>query len=261
MAEYEFNKKEMGGRISKLRGDRSQRDTAADMKLHSWETLRQWENGDREIKAKDIVRLSKHYGVSSDYILGLSDIKNPEADAIAACKYTGLAEKAVMKLHDRINKEFCASDFDPGEPSIILKKELSEKDISFINISREEHIQSEEKRFLDKQERFKYLIDFIFGNDAFYRLIDISYENALKAYTVYQSQDLGERFADSNKAEWANFKTTDGMWTFTAEDAYKLFISRMARVFEVLITAAIEKYPEYLKSKEKVADATEDAAE
>lgn len=40
------------------------------------------------------------YGVSTDYILGKSDIKTPDVNAQAAIDYTGLSEGAVYNLHD-----------------------------------------------------------------------------------------------------------------------------------------------------------------
>ncbi|MBQ3355672.1 MAG: helix-turn-helix transcriptional regulator [Oscillospiraceae bacterium] len=42
--------------------------------------------------------LAKHYGVSSDYILGLTNVRTPETNVRAVCKYTGISEGAVAKL-------------------------------------------------------------------------------------------------------------------------------------------------------------------
>lgn len=45
------------------------------------------------------VALAKTFGVSTDYLLGLSSVKSPDADIQAICKYTGMSEKAVQASH------------------------------------------------------------------------------------------------------------------------------------------------------------------
>ena len=41
------------------------------------EVYRRYEKGDREIPTWALIKLAKFYGCSTDYLLGLSDIKNP----------------------------------------------------------------------------------------------------------------------------------------------------------------------------------------
>lgn len=48
-------------------------------------------------------KLAQHFGVSADYLLGLSDVRSTEQDIQTACEVTGLSEKAVLSLHE--NKE------------------------------------------------------------------------------------------------------------------------------------------------------------
>ena len=45
-----------------------------------------------------IIELSRFFGVSTDFLLGLSAIKSPIADIKAACEFTGLSENAVNGL-------------------------------------------------------------------------------------------------------------------------------------------------------------------
>lgn len=49
--------------------------------------------------------LSKLYGVSSDYLLGLTDIKTKDTELAAVCEYTGLDEEAVLRLSDFKDRE------------------------------------------------------------------------------------------------------------------------------------------------------------
>lgn len=90
----------IGVRIMQLRDERgeSQEDVAKGIG-ESRETVRNWEVGTRKIKAESIIKLSKHFGVTADYLLGLSAIKTPNCDVHAACEYTGLSEAAVLTLN------------------------------------------------------------------------------------------------------------------------------------------------------------------
>lgn len=45
-----------------------------------------------------IAKIAKAYSVSSDWLLGLSDVKSPHADIKAVCEFTGLSEQAVTSL-------------------------------------------------------------------------------------------------------------------------------------------------------------------
>lgn len=45
-------------------------------------------------------KLSQHFGVSADYLLGLSDVKSTEQDMKTACAVTGLSEDALERIHE-----------------------------------------------------------------------------------------------------------------------------------------------------------------
>ncbi len=62
-------------------------------------TLSEIENDKRTPGAEIISGLARHYGVSADYLLGLSDVKTPDAIAQAVIAYTGLSEDNVLTLH------------------------------------------------------------------------------------------------------------------------------------------------------------------
>ncbi len=97
--------------IYKLRNDRhlKQEDVAAALDV-SREVLNHWESGTRHIKAEHLKKLAMYYGVSSDYLLGLSDVASSNPAVSDVCKYTGLSEDAVKKLHsvyfDKQSKAF-----------------------------------------------------------------------------------------------------------------------------------------------------------
>lgn len=62
-------------------------------------TLSEIENDSRVPGAKIIAELARHYGVSADYLLGLSDVITPDTTAQTVIAYTGLSEDNVLTLH------------------------------------------------------------------------------------------------------------------------------------------------------------------
>ena len=58
-----------------------------------------YENGKRMPNTTDLYLLSEHFGVSTDYLLGLSDVQTTNADTKSICEATGLSEKAVEVLN------------------------------------------------------------------------------------------------------------------------------------------------------------------
>ena len=88
-----------GERIASLRAERgeTQQDLADALDVRR-ETVKFWESGDRQIKAADIVKLAKHFEVSADYILGLSEAMSTDLDVQAVSQYTGLNEASLDTL-------------------------------------------------------------------------------------------------------------------------------------------------------------------
>ena len=88
-----------GQRIAELRERKgeSQEQLAAALGV-SRPIIQHWERGTRYLKADAIIKLAMHFGVSTDYLLGLSSVETPDTDLHAVCDYTGLSEKAVMQL-------------------------------------------------------------------------------------------------------------------------------------------------------------------
>lgn len=86
-------------RIGKLRvlAGESQQSLADNIGVKR-ETVKFWESGERHIKCGDIAKLAKHFNVSADYLLGLSDIASPDTDIRSVCDFTGLSEGAVEAI-------------------------------------------------------------------------------------------------------------------------------------------------------------------
>ena len=67
----------LGGRLVMLRGKKARGIIALELEV-TVSTLMNWERNQTEPSASNIVKLCKHYGVSSDYLLGLSAQEIPE---------------------------------------------------------------------------------------------------------------------------------------------------------------------------------------
>lgn len=58
-----------------------------------------WERGKSLPAADDLVLLSKTFQVSTDYLLGIAEIKTTNKDVQFVCEYTGLSDESVATLH------------------------------------------------------------------------------------------------------------------------------------------------------------------
>ncbi len=86
-------------RIQKLREKRgdTQKELAEAIEVKR-ETINQWESGTRALKSDAIVKLSKYFGVSADYLLGITEIETLDTNLQAICTCTGLSEIAARQL-------------------------------------------------------------------------------------------------------------------------------------------------------------------
>lgn len=62
------------------------------------QSLSRYEIAARTINIEVLGTLAQHFGVSADYLLGLSDVRSTEQDMQAACEMTGLSEETITKL-------------------------------------------------------------------------------------------------------------------------------------------------------------------
>ena len=59
-----------------------------------------YENGARLPDAEILQGIAQKCNVSADWLIGSTDVKQPDTTTQAVCSYTGLSEKAVTTLHD-----------------------------------------------------------------------------------------------------------------------------------------------------------------
>lgn len=88
-----------GKKLRDLRGDTKQTEAAAELGI-KYSTYAMYEVDRREPSFETLVAIAKHYGVSTDYLLGLTECKSPDIDEQAICKKTGLWYDTVKKLID-----------------------------------------------------------------------------------------------------------------------------------------------------------------
>ncbi|MGT2807577.1 transcriptional regulator [Streptococcus iniae] len=87
-------------RLKELRknaGYANQTNIAKELKI-SQQTYSQWESGKREPSKKTLEKLSNFFNVSTDYLLGNTDIKNP--DDINLSEFELLYRKTSINLSD-----------------------------------------------------------------------------------------------------------------------------------------------------------------
>lgn len=89
----------IGVLISQLREAKGETQQAlADSLGVKRETVNQWENGTRQIKAEAIKSLAQHFNTSADFLLGLTNASTDNKNLQFVCDYTGLSEDAILEL-------------------------------------------------------------------------------------------------------------------------------------------------------------------
>lgn len=92
-------------RFRELQGDKSNTEFADFLGL-SRQTVGFYCNGDRIPDALGLKNIAGRCGVSSDWLIGLTSVKSPDADVQSVCEYTGLSENVVEKLNSTKESEF-----------------------------------------------------------------------------------------------------------------------------------------------------------
>lgn len=82
-------------------------DTLAKGTGRSRQTVSQYVNGIGEPGYETLEKIADYFGVSTDYLLGRSDIKTVDTSAQAVIEYTGLSEENVITLHNMVSHADC----------------------------------------------------------------------------------------------------------------------------------------------------------
>ena len=61
-----------------------------------------YESGTRKPNLEDLIMLADFYNVSLDYLVGRTDTPTTDKDLRFICDYTGLSDKTVTLLHNKI---------------------------------------------------------------------------------------------------------------------------------------------------------------
>lgn len=87
-------------RLKKLidRSGKTRKEIAEQLKCDT-STITKHYNGDRDITTDFLIKYANLFEVSSDYLLGLSDVATTDTNIKAICEYTGLSENAIDVLH------------------------------------------------------------------------------------------------------------------------------------------------------------------
>ena len=66
------------------------------------QSVSQWRNGETRPDILSLAKIAKHFGVSTDYLLGLTDVKTTDTATKELCGTLGLSENAVSLLQNKI---------------------------------------------------------------------------------------------------------------------------------------------------------------
>lgn len=69
-------------------------------------TITKQYNGDRKLTIDFVVKYAKYFNVSTDYLLGVTDVQTVDNDIKFICNYTGLSDESVdvLKQLNKIKK-------------------------------------------------------------------------------------------------------------------------------------------------------------
>lgn len=97
-ASYKGEKNAFALRLKNLMDDTTTQQQLADVLNITRQTVSLYLNGSSLPPIEKLVEIANYFNVSTDYLLGLSDVKTPQIDIRAICEYTGLSESAINIL-------------------------------------------------------------------------------------------------------------------------------------------------------------------
>ncbi len=84
------------------------------------QSLGKWANGENVPDILDLKKLAEYFGVSADYLLGLTDNSTTDMELQAVCNYTGLSDNTIylLNLLNQVRK-LNISDYQPSIINIL----------------------------------------------------------------------------------------------------------------------------------------------
>lgn len=138
-------------RFVELVGSSATQEEIAKKANTSRQNVGNWINGKSRPDINALVEIAKGYDVSTDWLLGLTNIKSADTDIKAVCEYTGLSEEAIRQLTslNRSGKTKNTLDTLLTNPSFfLLLVELMSLDIFSSMLL--ENIESDTKDIMDR---------------------------------------------------------------------------------------------------------------
>ena len=86
------------------KANKNQNDLVRDLGITA-STVSDWANGKKYPRVDKMQLLADYFGVSTDYLLGRTDIETPNSDIQTICEYTGLDEYLIEYLRKFNDKE------------------------------------------------------------------------------------------------------------------------------------------------------------
>lgn len=97
-----------------------------------------WLNNRSRLSVENLSKIARYFGVTTDYLLGLTDVKRPEdADLRAVCEYTGLSCEAVEVI---VN---CYKEQHSAELSEAIRSKAFMEMVFALRIVREKYFKEE----------------------------------------------------------------------------------------------------------------------
>lgn len=179
-------------RFRELRGKRDNTEFAKFLGI-SRQTVGFYYNGDRIPDARMLKQIAEKCGVSTDYLLGLTDTQSTNADARAAVEYTKLPERAVNLIHsDSIfgrtfreligllteldNSAFLAAELlafvDKANTAIFEFKRLVNGDALIGENGPDELDEAVSRKRYDTERAFTYMLDELLKRENYHELLD-----------------------------------------------------------------------------------------
>ena len=196
----DITKKNIGKRINDVLAKKGimQKELAEHLGVTA-NTVSYYLSGERCPDIDKLIEISRFLNVSTDYLIGLSDVKSTNIEVKSICDYTGLSEMAVAKLHffkesnqlhSEIISAFIAPDFKANIVCRMLElyekeylKNIEEMDEAYNNFDEmqinEIELLEDFKEYMANKAR-SAKVSYYEAVDAFKNTIDEYVDNKIK---------------------------------------------------------------------------------